>query len=185
MRTNKVPTLELLILGLLNQAPRSGYDLRKILIQTPLRHYSDSPGSIYPALKRLIRRNWIDEGPRRGSRGRREFSINDRGRKALTAWLRLPVTSEDVIHRSEELSLRFAFMGEALSLSAVQGFLGEYERELASYLTILEQYHSTYAASFSLTGRLALEGGINQYQADLRWIRNARRAVEKRKDKQE
>ena len=45
--------LDYLLVGLLSGGPRSGYDLRRQIGDSPLRVYSDSPGAIYPALRRL------------------------------------------------------------------------------------------------------------------------------------
>ena len=52
-------TLSLAVLGLIQQEPRSGYDLRKIFSTTPMGHFSTSPGAIYPALKRIEKSGWI------------------------------------------------------------------------------------------------------------------------------
>ena len=57
-RSSAVVTLSRLegaLLGLLHGEARSGYALRKVFQDTPMLHFSDSPGSIYPALKRLER----------------------------------------------------------------------------------------------------------------------------------
>ncbi|HEX3968204.1 MAG TPA: PadR family transcriptional regulator, partial [Edaphobacter sp.] len=41
------------LLGLIYQQPLSGYDVKKIFASTPMAGFSDSPGAIYPALRRL------------------------------------------------------------------------------------------------------------------------------------
>ena len=51
--TPTIPLLGRALLGLLMETPLSGYDIRRIFTQTPLATFSDSPGAIYPALKRL------------------------------------------------------------------------------------------------------------------------------------
>jgi len=56
MKTTAIPLLGYALLGLLHQKERSGYDLRKVFTHTPVKHFSDSPGAIYPALRRLERR---------------------------------------------------------------------------------------------------------------------------------
>src|SRR3954447_18311833 len=43
--------LELALIGLIREQPRSGYALRKAIVDFP--QFSDSPGAIYPALRRL------------------------------------------------------------------------------------------------------------------------------------
>src|SRR5258708_28775189 len=60
------------ILGMLHARPQSGYDLRKAFVATPMRLFSDSPGAIYPALRRLRVRGWIQPtagGPSSRNRG--------------------------------------------------------------------------------------------------------------------
>ena len=42
-----------LLLGMIRRGPRTGYELRRILKETPLGRFSDSPGSVYPVLERL------------------------------------------------------------------------------------------------------------------------------------
>lgn len=41
------------LLGLLHQRPSSGYALRRTFATMPMGTFSDSPGAIYPALRRL------------------------------------------------------------------------------------------------------------------------------------
>src|SRR5208282_1930426 len=107
-------TLEYALAGLLRQKAQSGYDLRKTFTTTGMRHYSDSPGSIYPALKRLDARGWIEAVPERTEqddpRKRQLFALTNSGSDALITWLNQPVTRDDVILRVSELMLRFAFM---------------------------------------------------------------------------
>jgi hypothetical protein len=68
-------TLEFALLGLLDQRPLSGYDLRRIFATTPFTYYSDSPGAVYPALRRLEARGWIASLA--------SAPTNARGRRAL------------------------------------------------------------------------------------------------------
>src|ERR1700726_3198664 len=105
-------TLEMALLGLLGQKPKSGYDLRKTFATTAMRHYSDSPGSIYPALRRLESREWIaaaNQDGGRDSRKRQEFALTEAGKAVLIGWLGQNVNREDVTFRFSELLLRFAF----------------------------------------------------------------------------
>ena len=62
--------LDYALLALIAQEPRSGYDLRKIYALTPLAHFSDSPGAVYPSLRRLERkrRRWQRVWDRAGTR---------------------------------------------------------------------------------------------------------------------
>jgi len=64
--TNSNSALAFALLGLIGQEPRSGYDLRKFFSSTPMISFSDSPGAIYPALRRLEQRGLVRGIWRRG-----------------------------------------------------------------------------------------------------------------------
>src|SRR5512134_2703702 len=91
------------LLGLLHQQPRSGYDLRKVFTLTPFSHFSDSPGAIYPALRRLAARGYVTAGAPSGGRRRQVFRLTPRGRKAWLAWLRRLPAPGDVVSRLDQL----------------------------------------------------------------------------------
>lgn len=167
-------------MGLLKQEPQSGYDLRKVFAMTPMRHFSDSPGSIYPALKRLVARKWITARSENGNgRGRQIFRVTAEGQRALMKWLERPVTRADVIWRSEELMLRFALMDNNVGRAATAKFLAEFEREMEAYTQELREYKKMFGAGIrSTTGGLAFENGIISYEAQLAWVRIARKEIE-------
>jgi DNA-binding PadR family transcriptional regulator len=160
------------ILGLLHQAPCSGYDLRRSFATTPLVHFSDSPGAVYPALARLERLGWVaPRGPAQGPRRRRAYGPTGPGRRAFAAWLRAPVGREDVVWGVDELMLRFAFSGGALGEAQARRLLGALLRELAPYLAELERYLRKAGPAMPITGRLALEHGVEGYRSLARWAR--------------
>lgn len=180
-------TLEMALLGLIAQKPQSGYDLRKTFATTAMRHYSDSPGSIYPALRRIEARGWIETtggktdalDPRR----RQDYRLTDAGKKTLNAWLVLPVGAEDVRMRQPELMLRFAFMDGNVPRSITTQFLDQFERELAAYAaesrTKWEQMRDLVVRAMPgripiHTGLLAFESGIEGMEAQVGWARRAR-----------
>src|SRR6476659_5681218 len=104
--------LGLTLLGLLHQKPRSGYDLRLAFAETPLRHFSDSPGAVYPALKRLARAGLIVGTMDRAHprRPRQEFRLTPRGLKELRTWLTAPPVAEDLVRDVGAVVLRFVFI---------------------------------------------------------------------------
>jgi DNA-binding PadR family transcriptional regulator len=172
------------LLGLLHQQPRSGYDLRKIFAATPLTSFSDSPGSIYPALRRLERcglvRSRVEEGT--GLRRRRMFHLKPGGLAELQRWQRQPIGRDDVIRGVDALMLRFGFMDESLGPGDSLHFVVALQRELAAYLPTLRAYLEKHGPSMPLSGRLALESGIMSYEALLSWAQQAIRIYEKRKN---
>ena len=174
-------TLELALLGLLRGKPQSGYDLRKTFATTAMRHYSDSPGSIYPALRRLESRRLIrmtDPARDRSGDGRRrqEFALTETGRTTLVTWLELEVSREDIMYRIAELMLRFAFMDGNIPRTDTIRFLDEFARELAAHVEEMRgKFEQMSGKTPSLhTGLLAFESGIRGMETQLAWAREAR-----------
>jgi DNA-binding PadR family transcriptional regulator len=169
--------LDYALLALIAQEPRSGYDLRKIFALTPLAHFSDSPGAVYPALRRLVRKLWVEPvAPRpEGGRRREAFRINAAGRRALRDWLHQPVTRDLVVRDPEGLLLRFAFMGEWLEKREIQAFLEGLLHELRLHLADLESFFARESGRMSATGCLAFESGLAGVRSQISWAQRAAR----------
>ncbi|HUX46325.1 MAG TPA: PadR family transcriptional regulator [Terracidiphilus sp.] len=173
-------TLEFALVGLLQQQAQSGYDLRKTFANTAMRHYSDSPGSIYPALRRLEARGWIavevqQTGAEADRRGRTVYGLTAEGRTALVGWLERPVTRDDLIWRSPELMLRFAFMDGNVPRSTTLQFLEQFDMALGAYVAELRADFERDSFERPLdTGLLAFQVGIEGMEAQLDWARRTR-----------
>lgn len=79
------------ILGFLQKAPASGYDIKqKIDISTRF-FFASSYGQIYPELKKLEERGLIKGAAKtQGQRARTEYSITESGDAELQKWLASP-----------------------------------------------------------------------------------------------
>jgi DNA-binding PadR family transcriptional regulator len=107
---SKGATLELAVLGLLHESPLHGYELRKrvnlLLGWSRLLSY----GSLYPALKRMLRSGWITEvtsdSPGVSRRQRIVYQITPAGRRVFGEQVAEdgPAAWED-----ENFNTRFAF----------------------------------------------------------------------------
>ena len=163
------------LLGLLQEQPRSGYDLRKVFATTAMGSFSDSPGAIYPALKRLeargLIRGQIEESA--GLRRRQIFRNTPKGLAKLKTWLKRAITHDDVMRRIGELMLRFAFIDQTLGPAATESFLAEYAKTLAEYVPSLHEFHRTTANNMPMSARLAFESGIEEYEVRLKWARTS------------
>jgi DNA-binding PadR family transcriptional regulator len=177
--------LEGALLGLLHDQPQSGYALRKVFQDTPMLHFSDSPGSIYPALKRLEARGVIRGAVEGAStlRPRQVFSLTGAGTAALRAWLAEPVTRDTVVRGLEGAMLRFAFLDRVLGPAETTRFLDALARELAAHVGMLDAFHRQHARVMPLTAALALESGIESYRTHLAWARRAARSFRKRRQR--
>ena len=163
------------LLGLVQQAPRSGYDLRRMFEATPMGYFSSSPGAIYPALERLQRSGLVAGklDDRQPLRPRRVYEITARGLAVLRAWATKPVTHEDLVRREGEVDLRFAFLAGVGRPADSRRFLESLATEIDAEVKSLEHHLGGMKASAGLHGRLALESGIELYKTRARWARRA------------
>jgi len=183
MSFQKIPSLGYALLGLLQPKPASGYDLRKIFASTSMKTYSDSPGAIYPALRRLeeqgLIRGAIEEGS--GLRRRQIFRLSPKGLTELKHWIVRPVSREDVARNQAELMLRFAFSEPVVGAAASLQLLKSFEAALTPYVQALHEEAQGLKSAAPLSGRLAFEAGLRGTECLLQWTRFAIATYEKEK----
>src|SRR5215469_11497945 len=172
-------SLEYCLLGLIKHRQCSGYDLRKILTETPMRHYSDSPGSIYPALQRIARRGWIKPTSDRSSRRQRTiYSLTAKGDAELRRWLSQPVDEQQIADHLDEVMLRLSFhhlLGGPARLRALLAAIGSATQ---SYAAKLQHFIRTSTADYPLGASLALNAGLGNYQWLARWAKRQSKKLE-------
>jgi DNA-binding PadR family transcriptional regulator len=166
---SQLTTLDLTILGLVLQTPLSGYGIRMMFEKTALASYSSSPGSIYPALARMIRLGMLTK--KKGSTGKQElFFITKKGKTTLTQWVTQPLTKMDVVRNMDILVLRFAFMDLLASKTEKRKFLQAFREILTTYIQELEDYLAANAPTMLPSGRQAFEHGLNGNKLTMQWI---------------
>ena len=176
MKVTEAPVLGYALLGLLHQKAQSGYELRKIFATTPIGSFSDSPGSIYPALARLEKRRWIRAAGEEGDnpRQRKRFALTPAGLAELKRWLALTVTRQEVSSANDRLWLRCAFVQQVLGRDETLRFLREADREMTVHLAGLREYQRKYMSGVDFnSGRLAFECGLAGVAVSVRGIRRA------------
>jgi transcriptional regulator len=86
-RELKKGSAELLVLSLVEDQPRHGYDIGKLIVRRSKNTLRFSIPSLYPLLYRLEKRCWIEGKWTRhgGQRRRRIYRLTPEGRKVLAA----------------------------------------------------------------------------------------------------
>ena len=166
------------ILGVLIEEPRSGYAVRMVFEQTAMGQYSSSPGSIYPALKRLSSNGLVVQSSRTAKAGRSStvFRVTSKGKTTFEHWLQTPIRRADVTHGMKTLLLRFSFMHQQTS-SETLSFLLAFEKEVQNYCDALESFLKTQSSELSLVSRLAIENGVTSYKGQKKWAARAIKAI--------
>ncbi len=167
--------LDYAILGLLQRQSLSGYRIRKIFETTALGNYSSSPGTIYPALKRLKKLGLIIQGERSCDQtdGPNRFAITPEGVEILVRWLAKPLEREGISKHMKETMLRFALMEDLLSEDQKVDFMKSFISETRKEIKTLETELKNEQDRMSLHAKLALEYGITVLKTNRRWGRKA------------
>lgn len=94
------------------------------------------------------------------------------------AWLKEQPSREDVIWRMDEMMIRFAFQGGNVPVETTVKFLAELELQVDAYVRELRDFaKQTGMEKACSTGALAFASGIEGYEAQLAWIKRARRKL--------
>jgi DNA-binding PadR family transcriptional regulator len=184
MATNDQSLLGHALLALVRlRQPCSGYDLRKYFVGQPMAIFSDSPGSIYPALKRLEQSGMVSCTLDETSRVRRRalYRLSSKGKKALERWLKQPVRADDVQRGMPELFLRFSFLEGCLGPRACESFLESLVPHLKQHISMLQEHLKSNEARMSRSARLTLRSGIIGYECQADWAKMALEEYQKSK----
>ncbi len=163
------------LLGLIHQKPRSGYDIRIEMDASPIGHFSNSPGSIYPALQQLKKHGLIDGRivHRTKLKPREVFRLTNSGANIVKIWLTTSITSADVKYRLSELMLRFRFMENLTEKSDTIHFLTDFTRLTESHVKSLE-FQTEQNPLASSYVRLLSNRDIALYHMHIEWAKQAR-----------
>ena len=152
------------LLGLLSEVPRTGYDLARAIRDEVEPIWRAEFSQIYPALARLRRAGFVVLrvlGPRRGPR-RNLYRVTAAGRRELRRWVVEPAPAPRA--RDEGLA-RIAFL-EALPLPDRREALLRYERTVAEEIRRLRG-----APGLRGYRREARRGAVERLEAVRRWLR--------------
>ena len=154
------------ILGMLRTRPHTGYEIKAIVDHSTRFFWAASYGQIYPELKRLAERGLVEGSDEsQGERPRTVYSITERGREALSAWI---ASGEQVHELRDEALLKLFFSGHASHAELVSVL--ETKREV--HLDTLERFREIepFAASAEDFGPLTvLRYGIALHEFAAEW----------------
>lgn len=163
------------LLGFLQDAPRSGYDLEVVIDGSIGRFWNVTRSQIYRELRELEEAGLISSGEP-GARARRVYRLSARGRAAFAAWLeREP--PRDLIRIPFLLQV---FFGDALptkTLAArISGRRALHEAEREEYRRTLPE-----VAAQAPFPALTMRFGLRYAEASLAWLDDIEAFIARRK----
>ncbi|SEG15571.1 Transcriptional regulator PadR-like family protein [Nonomuraea solani] len=167
----------LLVLGLLNEGPRHGYEINQLVTAGALEQWTDvKPGSIYHALAKLetegLARTHAEE--RTGDRLRRVYAITDEGRRTLRDLLRKALAGPPHSTRSDfALALRWHTLLE----DEVHDLIAASARELAARRSALAAGREAKAGLSPLADAL-FDNAEAHLAADAKLLDDLQRLIE-------
>jgi|SRR6185503_1548573 len=151
------------------RGPCTAYEVRMEFAISSTPRWSASAGSIYPALKRLLRRKLVEaEAEDWGPRSKTRFAITRRGLAQLHRWVGPPFASGLVGPTFDPIRTRSCFLG-SMPRPARAKFVNQARRETRAALEVLRaEAELPYAeADFEA---ISLRGSVLELEARLRWL---------------
>ncbi len=121
------------ILGLLSEGDLTGYEIKKIIDARFTFFWNESYGQIYPELKKLAAGGLLcaHDAPNEGARKKTAYSITNKGRNELVAWLAGP-TEKETVRFELLLKMYFSNLVDAKVMQRqVAEFMAAHEQQLA------------------------------------------------------
>lgn len=169
------------MLGLLNQKPSSGYDLKRIMAESDLFYWSGNNNQIYRLLLELQQEGMVTcvVQPQQSLPARKVFSITEKGRAALRQNL-LGAPEAPELHKNFLIQLACA---DDLSDGELLGLLHEYQDEIAARLNLVRGRRDRLAKPSGPSGRTAwlqhriLDNFAASYETELKWIKQTQDGI--------
>ncbi|QIX28494.1 PadR family transcriptional regulator [Nocardioides sp. JQ2195] len=165
-------TIELAVLGLLHESPMHGYELRKRLNLMLGWGRVLSYGSLYPALKKMLRASWIEERTVKNPaavttrRPRIVYQLTETGDKEF---VRLMSEVGPTAWEDDNFDIRFAFFGRTdmeIRLRVLEGRrtrLQERLEKVQSQLQLTQKEMDQYASELQ-------RHGVESVEREVRWL---------------
>ncbi len=167
------------ILGMLNQGPKCGYEIKKELEKSATFFWNESYGQIYPMLKRMVREELatIEVIAREDQPDMKIYTISDKGTEELGRWLKLPADPHPV--RNE--SMLKIYFGANTTPGMVKTHITRYRDRMSQQLRDIEdqQEQLDESAEEALFKKLSLRYGELLSEAIQTWCDEAEKEISK------
>ncbi|MDB5055634.1 MAG: transcriptional regulator, PadR family [Bacilli bacterium] len=157
------------ILGILMNGSKSGYDIKKDFETVFSYFYDASFGSVYPALKVMEKEGLIKKEIliQEGKPNKHMYSITDMGKEAFHSYLGSPV-ARDIVRSDISTRLFFGHFAEPeLVVSWITSIINQYEESLRT----IEQYKEELLEQWTITQKICVSLGVNSYRNEIETLK--------------
>jgi DNA-binding PadR family transcriptional regulator len=161
-------SLKYILLGLLTQHPRYGYELKRETEQLLGSGAELNPGQLYPLLRKLAEQQLLagERVEQEDRPDKRVFTLTEAGARELSTWFAEPVPLS--VGRSA-LFLRFVIL-MLVRPETRADFLKEQRHRILEFIGQLVADRAKHLSSEDLSTRALREWTLFHAEADLKWI---------------
>lgn len=157
------------MLGLLDDGPMTGYEIKQFFRKVIRHFWSVSDGQLYPTLKKMHEDGLIslEVVQQPGTANKHVYSITEQGRERFSQWLRRPVT------KFEELKEPFVLKVFFFSKLSREEVLRHLQTQLELHSRILEEFRGVRDAYEETVGpyqRMIGYAGILYVEVRILWL---------------
>lgn len=174
---------EYLIMGLLMNGDKSGYDIKKVFELSPTPYVSSSCGSIYPAIKRLEREEILKKClvMQEGKPNKQLLSLTSKGRSIFIEWVKKPISLDEYTISSDPFSLRFLFFSY-INESDVKEHCEEQIKITNTLMESIEKFKLKFQKNLDRYAIWNLEGTIIMLEGRIKWLNSILDELETNKE---
>jgi PadR family transcriptional regulator, regulatory protein AphA len=189
-----IMSIEYVILGLLSWRSLTGYDLKKIFMDSVMLYWSGNNNEIYKALVSLHKENLVNREIQQQENypARKVYSITEKGVSELKKWV---LSTPELPHYKPSFLIQLSW-ADALTSDELDALLADYEEEVLMQLLMCrvesqqqdekspQKNQSAFLNTLrARTPREAFLWGMIQknwlsfYENELRWVRQLRQEL--------
>lgn len=172
-------TIDYALLGMLSWKPLSGYDMKRMIQNSPVMYWSGNNNQIYKSLVKLLNQGYVTNTLQyqEGAPDKKIYSLTDSGRNALTEWILGTVPESPEFKKTFLIQLSWA---GNLPSGQITGLLDQYEAVL---LDQLDRHRNTQTEQKYFPNRTPMEQCLWEaiydnvqmsLETELAWIKGLR-----------
>lgn len=154
-----------IILGLLMEKSRTGYEINEVFKTIFSHFYRGSYGMIYPTLKKLQKQGLVEKDVifQDGKPNKNIFTITDKGKIQFYEYLSTSISLES---RESEFLVRM-YLGEYVDKKVLIDWIKDEVQKKKELIAQLKRDFKNWESNMTFSQKLSYEIGIRQYQVEV------------------